>query len=69
MRALRMLLGIAFHEAFLLLCSKEGLSANLFFIIIVARGEKKKADQVPGSSVESVSVSRQDNLLSQLFWL
>lgn len=69
MRALRMLLGIAFHEAFLLLCSKEGLSANLFFIIIVARGVKKKADQVPGSSVESVSVSRQDNLLSRLFWL
>lgn len=64
-----MLLGIALHKAFLLLCSKKGLSANLYFIIIVARGEKKKADQVPSSSVESVSVSGQHNLLSRLFWL
>lgn len=69
MRALRMLLGIAFHEAFLLLCSKEGLSANLFFRSNSSKRGKKKADQVAGSSVESVSVSRQDNLLSRLFWL
>lgn len=39
MRALRTLLGIALHEAFLLLCSKEGLSANL--TITVARGKKE----------------------------
>lgn len=48
MRVLRMLPGIAIHKEFLLLCCKEDLLANLYFIITVGRG--KKADQVPGSS-------------------
>lgn len=38
MRALRILLGIALHEAFLLLYSKERLLANLYFIVTVERG-------------------------------